>query len=319
MYIEYETAQVTKSKRGYVIKEKNPSKRVPDMLPRTDFMPTKLIRTSDMKVVYGSEVHEGYCALSYSWNQSGRILKHTVTGEIKRIDKAKHRIIYPKGDSLNLSISEGDDEESDEGEGKGKPSHKIIHTLRSFKNGFLSKESKYYQQEEYQLDYLGEVGQDYMQPNYIDNSDLGDFLGKLVQEDYYSNTGVKYVKFESILQRICQQFNISYIWYDQMCINQNNKREKQREIRNMHHIYNNAYCTVALVPEFHLEHYDINDEYLYDNYHKKAYEEFVNAENSLQNHQYFKRLWTLEEAIKAKRILFVGKNIHCWGEDLTRQ
>ncbi|KAI9245231.1 hypothetical protein BDA99DRAFT_528307 [Phascolomyces articulosus] len=68
-------------------------------------------------------------------------------------------------------------------------------------------------------------------------------------KNYYFSKTIKYVKFEGIIQQICQQFNIKYIWCDQLCINQNNKEEKLREIRNMHHIYENAYCTVALVPE----------------------------------------------------------------------
>ncbi|KAI9264150.1 hypothetical protein BDA99DRAFT_508538, partial [Phascolomyces articulosus] len=68
--------------------------------------------------------------------------------------------------------------------------------------------------------------------------------------DYYFTKTVQYVKFEGIIQQICQQFNIKYIWYDQLCINQDNKEEKQNEIRNMHQVYENAYCTVALVPDY---------------------------------------------------------------------
>ncbi|KAI9271737.1 hypothetical protein BDA99DRAFT_500856, partial [Phascolomyces articulosus] len=67
---------------------------------------------------------------------------------------------------------------------------------------------------------------------------------------YYFTKTVQYVKFEVIIQQICQQFNIKYVWYDQLCINQDDKEEKYREIRNMHQIYENAYCTVALVPDF---------------------------------------------------------------------
>ncbi|KAI9271628.1 heterokaryon incompatibility protein-domain-containing protein [Phascolomyces articulosus] len=131
---------------------------IPNDLPKPDFMPTKLVRISDMKVVDGSQANESYCALSYSWNQSGDMVLDETTGKYKRIDKGKHRI------------------------------------FRS--------------------------------------------------DDHY-----EYVKFEGLIQQICQQFNIKYIWYDQLCINQDNKEEKHHEIRNMHHIYENAYCTVALVPD----------------------------------------------------------------------
>ncbi|KAI9251475.1 hypothetical protein BDA99DRAFT_521976 [Phascolomyces articulosus] len=72
----------------------------------------------------------------------------------------------------------------------------------------------------------------------------------MVDKNYYFSKMVQYVKFEGIIQQICQQFNIKYIWYDQLCINQDNKEEKQREIRNMHQIYENAYCTVAFVPDY---------------------------------------------------------------------
>ncbi|KAI9274712.1 hypothetical protein BDA99DRAFT_498325, partial [Phascolomyces articulosus] len=86
--------------------------------------------------------------------------------------------------------------------------------------------------------------------------------------NYYFTKTIKYVKFEGIIQQICQQFNIKYIWYDQLCINQNNKEEKQHEIRNMHQIYENAYCTVALVPDYTADD-DLNP----------------------SKQQYFKRLW----------------------------
>ncbi|KAI9275678.1 hypothetical protein BDA99DRAFT_496199, partial [Phascolomyces articulosus] len=61
------------------------------------------------------------------------------------------------------------------------------------------------------------------------------------------------------------------------------KEEKQHELRNMHHIYENAYCTVVPVPEY-------NDDVFLDP----------------EGQEYFKRLWTLEEVIKSKRLLFVG-------------
>ncbi|KAI9253449.1 hypothetical protein BDA99DRAFT_563032 [Phascolomyces articulosus] len=111
-------------------------------------------------------------------------------------------------------------------------------------------------------------------------------------EDNNYFTAIKYVKFECIIQQICQQFNIKYIWHNQFCINQNNK-EKQCEIRKMHQIYENAYCTVALVPDY--------DEHSY----------FL-----MTAKEYFKRLWALEEALKSKRLLIVGRYIHSWEEDI---
>ncbi|KAI9494886.1 hypothetical protein BDB00DRAFT_927833 [Zychaea mexicana] len=50
-------------------------------LPKPDFMPTWLVRISDMQMVRGSTVNEGYCALSYSWNQSGETIVDEVHGK----------------------------------------------------------------------------------------------------------------------------------------------------------------------------------------------------------------------------------------------
>ncbi|KAI9243372.1 heterokaryon incompatibility protein-domain-containing protein, partial [Phascolomyces articulosus] len=201
MYITYDTVQYSYN-GGYGYKKcVEPPITIPSDLPKPDFMPAKLVRISDMKAVNGSQVNEGYCALSYSWNQSGSI----------------------------------------------------------FYNPFRRKYVRF---------------------------DIG--INKIIRQD----GNYEYVKFEGIIQKICQQFNIKYIWYDQLCINQDNKEEKQREIRNMHHIYENAYCTVAHVPD-------------------SSHEQLIDP----SEHQYFRRLWTLEEAIKSEILLFVGRDIHEWGED----
>ncbi|KAI9253506.1 hypothetical protein BDA99DRAFT_540758 [Phascolomyces articulosus] len=121
-------------------------------LSKTKFMPTKLVRIHDMKVVKGSQVKEGYYALSYSWNQSGDSIIDQVTGKSMRVDEGKHKIIFPYEKKIQR---------------------------RGKKNKMKGK--------------------------------------------------VKYVKFEGTIQQICKQFNIQYIWYDQMCINQNNKDEKKNE------------------------------------------------------------------------------------------
>ncbi|KAI9278780.1 hypothetical protein BDA99DRAFT_567435 [Phascolomyces articulosus] len=132
MYIDYETAQYTyvphpDEAKGRSNKYSQPPKKVPNDLPKPDFMPTKLVCISDMAVVDGSQVNEGYCALSYSWNQSGSFFYNPFR---------RKYIIRPDGNC-------------------------------------------------------------------------------------------EYVKFEGIIQQICQQFNIKYIWYDQLCINQDNTEEKQ--------------------------------------------------------------------------------------------
>ncbi|KAI9495977.1 heterokaryon incompatibility protein-domain-containing protein [Zychaea mexicana] len=141
-------------------------------------MPKKLVRTSDMQVVSGLQVNEGYCALSYSWNQSGDSVVDEFTGKEKRDDQGKHKIVYPA-----KKIRQ-----------KPRGRKRIPHKVRL-------------------------------------------------------------VKFEGLIQQICKDFNIKYIWYDQMCINQDDMEEKREEIRHMHRIYSNAYCTVALVPELQVRKY----------------------------------------------------------------
>ncbi|KAI9276674.1 hypothetical protein BDA99DRAFT_531775 [Phascolomyces articulosus] len=95
----------------------------------------------------------------------------------------------------------------------------------------------------------------------------------------------KYVKFEGIIQQTYQQFNIKYIWFVQTYINQDNKEEKKTRIRNIHHIYGNV-------------HY---------------------AGKHRGDKEYFKCIWTLEEAIKSNWVLFVGRDIRRYGEDISGQ
>ncbi|KAI9271752.1 hypothetical protein BDA99DRAFT_534224 [Phascolomyces articulosus] len=190
MYITYETKQYSRNDKHELIQSVKPHITIPNDLPKPDFMPTKLVRISDMKVVDGSQVNEGYCALSYSWNQSGDFLLNETTGKYKRIDEGKHEIIYYDNNiSPDMVISR----------------YKKFYTIK------LNKI--------YQVLYIME------------------------HNNYYFTKTTKHVKFEGIIQHICRQFNIKYIWYDQLCINQNDKEDKHREIRNMHHIYENACCT----------------------------------------------------------------------------
>ncbi|KAI9261523.1 hypothetical protein BDA99DRAFT_537913 [Phascolomyces articulosus] len=126
----------------YVKYHRQLPKSVPDALPKPEFMPTKLVRISDMQVMDGSQVNEGYCALSYAWNQSGEIIQDGVTGKYKRIDEGKHKIIQEERDNSGKNTDNNQQEQREE----------------------------------------------------------------------------KYVKFEGVIQQICQQFNIKYIWYGQICI-----------------------------------------------------------------------------------------------------
>ncbi|KAG2219339.1 hypothetical protein INT45_006872 [Circinella minor] len=196
-------------------------------------MPSYLVCISDMRVVKGAEVDEGYCALSYSWNQSGEVLINQSTGKSYRIDQGMHKIIF-SGKTVQK-----------------KPRGRKRTTDRS-----------------------------------------------------------KFVKFEGLIQEICKDFNIKYIWYDQMCIDQENEKEKHREIRQMHKIYSNAHCTVALVPELGTLPYKVN--------RRHARRRCVDVDlSNVDTSQWMRRMWTLEETIMSSKILVVGRNTHSWGDKLA--
>ncbi|KAI8142213.1 hypothetical protein BJV82DRAFT_579741 [Fennellomyces sp. T-0311] len=110
----------------------------------------------------------------------------------------------------------------------------------------------------------------------------------------------RFVKFERLVQQICKDFGVRYIWWDQYCIDQSNPEEKRREIMQMHSIYKNAYCALVLIPELDFTGHMI-----------QTGEYIANTRNIMET-EWVKRVWTLEEAFMSKRMLFVGRNVHMW-------
>ncbi|KAI7854403.1 hypothetical protein BDC45DRAFT_508284 [Circinella umbellata] len=291
MYITYETTQWTldptnpdsntvklftsppKSATANNNNENNYNLAENDVISKPKFMPTKLVRVSDMQVILGSQVNEGYCALSYSWNQSGDIItvnNQNNTKKNARVDRGKH-IIAENLTALMISAT---------------------HNRPTLK-GRITRKLKQYIRRDYQ--------------------------GK--------NNNKRYVTFEIIIQQICQDFNIKYIWYDQMCIDPNNLEEKDNETRNIYRIYNNAYYTLALIPEFCIKKEkilalrDTMPIEAEDNQsiHKKMAELFYQTANEeISNSQWAKQLWTLVETINSNKILFIGQNAHLLiGDDVN--
>ncbi|KAI7848477.1 hypothetical protein BDC45DRAFT_314906 [Circinella umbellata] len=113
-------------------------------------------------------------------------------------------------------------------------------------------------------------------------------------------TTTENISFKELIQRIGKQFGIKYIWVDQLCINQEDGPEKQRELQQLHCIYKQAEYTLVLIPEL----------------------EYKNPKNSngpkvisldvISKSKWCKRVWTLEEAYMSKQMLFVGRNVHLW-------
>ncbi|KAI8144341.1 hypothetical protein BJV82DRAFT_712323 [Fennellomyces sp. T-0311] len=64
----------------------------------------------------------------------------------------------------------------------------------------------------------------------------------------------QWVKCKQIIRQLCQDLNIKYVWYDPMCIKED---ERQEEIRETPQIYRHAYCTLILVPELNVTESDI--------------------------------------------------------------
>ncbi|KAI7853634.1 hypothetical protein BDC45DRAFT_570008 [Circinella umbellata] len=235
MYITYDTEQWEIVKAGGYIGSRNDKKHkkvieawknkstmihqhesaLEEKQSQEQFKPTWLVRVSDMQLVSGSSLtgDTQYHALSYSWNQSGEIIKrHSNSNKYDRIDDGKHTII----------------------------------------------------------------------------------------SGWYKLRKRKHVHFEAIIQRICKDFDIKYIWYDQMCIDQTDTIKKQQEIQQMHHIYQNAHYTIVLLPE--LEYLGEED---------GASHRGLVMDTILET-EWMKRVWTLEEAYMSRKMLFVGKNVHMW-------
>ena len=65
----------------------------------------------------------------------------------------------------------------------------------------------------------------------------------------------------------------------------------------MHKIYENAYRTIVLVPEFHV-----------------ALHSSVSSLVKLVESQWFKRVWTLAESYKSRSLLFVGSDAYMYSD-----
>ncbi|KAI8138879.1 hypothetical protein BJV82DRAFT_673226 [Fennellomyces sp. T-0311] len=139
------------------------------------------------------------------------------------------------------------------------------------------------------------------------NIEQEDWQGKrrnAYETDLESKT-TRNVKFEGLIQKICQDFGIRYIFYDQMCVVQDNHQDKMREIEQMHLFYENAHCTLVLVPE--LEHKDTV-------FHRNSPANI----DAIADSEWGTRAWTLLEAYSSKNILFVGRNVHFWSNAIRR-
>ncbi|KAI9276830.1 hypothetical protein BDA99DRAFT_531928 [Phascolomyces articulosus] len=198
------------------------------------FRPTSLIRVSDMKIVKGVDIDEGYCIISLANNQSSEFV-------IQEVRNEPTAVTIPK---------RGNDNES----------HRII------ERGFLGR--------------------------------------------------TRQVSFNSLIQQICKDFDIRYIWFGRTPIRFNAQ---------MDNIYKYADYTLALVPE--LEHVVINDNHRHSSSNNSQLNILwkSNTSDKRANIQVLPfTVWArdvLEDnnVYLSKKILFVGRNVHFFSHAMEKE
>ena len=83
--------------RRFPKRDLHPMRQRLQQMKKPLFKPTRLLRVADMQIVKGSELNDSdfYCAISYSWNQSGDVIRPEDNGpeDYICIDEGKHTII----------------------------------------------------------------------------------------------------------------------------------------------------------------------------------------------------------------------------------
>ncbi|KAI9259658.1 hypothetical protein BDA99DRAFT_605968 [Phascolomyces articulosus] len=114
--------------------------------------------------------------------------------------------------------------------------------------------------------------------------------------------------YEQFLQQLCKDFQIHYLWYDKVCIDQINEREKLANIKELYRIYGNANYLVAFVPEMKVRSPEDFDQ-VHEEHGSNARRIALGA---LYKSQWFGHSWTLMELMVSKHVLMVGRDLHFW-------
>ncbi|KAI7850880.1 hypothetical protein BDC45DRAFT_538830 [Circinella umbellata] len=244
------------------------------------YRPTWLVRTSDWKLVPGNEAMGGYCALSYCWEQSGEIIKKSKEkGDYDCCNNPGHRLVVKTVSPIPTPTTT---------------------SLSLHNNIDMTKNDKSDLQQQQKINKTTPPKKSNQKNNNDNDND---------------NRVVHLVTYDVLLQRMCQDFQIDYLWYDKLCINQSNKTEKLREIKQMHRIYSNARYTIALIPEINIwdpADFERPDRFAKTKARKKAHD-------TMWKSLWSQRSWTFEELMMSKRILVVGKNAHAWHQADTEE
>ncbi|KAG2224437.1 hypothetical protein INT45_002976 [Circinella minor] len=126
-------------------------------------------------------------------------------------------------------------------------------------------------------------------------------------------TTLKHVTYQELLQQLCKDFQVEYLWYDKVCIDQSDKKHKLEEINQMHKIYRNARYTIGLIPELVIFE-PLLFKYKHEIYGTCARGAFMNSFNLRTCWR--TRSWTLEEVMMSRRILVVGTNTNMFQHSL---
>ncbi|KAG2219496.1 hypothetical protein INT45_010416 [Circinella minor] len=242
-----------------------------------EYRPTWLVRTSDWKLVPGNEAIHGYCALSYCWEQSGEIIKKSKEkGEYDCCNHPGHRLVVKTVSPIPTPTTTTTTSLSSSTTTTLPLLHPNIDTTKHHQSNLQQEQTT---------------------PSKKSNQNNED-----------DTRVVHWVTYDVLLQRICHDFHIDYLWYDKLCINQSNKTEKLREIKQMHQIYSHARYTIALIPEINIwdpADFERPDRFAKTKARKKAHD-------TMWKSLWSQRSWTFEELMMSKRILVVGKNAHAW-------
>ncbi|KAG2225292.1 hypothetical protein INT45_001516 [Circinella minor] len=261
----------------------DPSKLKSSLSHTTDFRPTRLIRTSDMTIVPGYEAINGYCAISYPWEWSGDV-------EFQEI-KDDNNHIYQDNTTTKTTSSQ---------------QQKIIKDRG--KHTYIAKPTS-------SLDCLYDFSTKKTQNKKEKNRRLRSLFNmaySTVDTNDDDEPRVRKVTFKEIIQQLCWMFEIDYIWYDQLCIDQLDLKDKQNEIRQMHQIYGHAQFTLVMIPEMQFICPHPED----DVDRRPTGTAIQHCIQQIATSKWSKRAWTFEEAVLSNRLLFVGRDVHVWSDTI---
>ena len=227
--------------RGFPRRDLHPMRQRVQQMKRPLFKPTRLIRVADMRIIKGFELNDSdyYCAISYSWNQSGDVFRPEGSGPEDYIcrDEGKHTIIDSSAKKIKT---------------RGKP--------RGRKKISIAAKTRQ-------------------------------------------------VKFPQLIQQMCLDLDIPYVWLDQLCIDQSDPEDKKREMQQMHLVYYNALFTMILMPEIKVTRFCIRN----NTTNKKEYVHRSSMDRAVFT-ECARRSWCFEEFAVSQFILYTGSNFHMWSD-----